>query len=254
MSFSEDPAGLSGDLGLFNWTYCNYGHVDLAHNWWKHFDNVNPGSNPVIVTIDNQSAEYFKDKGAKTVSFDTKFQGQPLDATPYKSGEKWSLVTAVKIEITHELLRRGITNFYTDPDIVIVRDPFADIPSTSLGRDLMIQINDQNLVCSGVYLVKPNPATMTLFDFDTPKLESFNFNGGDDQDFLNARLHQMSRYIAWGYFPQIQYPTGNIWYRHKEQIRDRVILIHYNCVIGKDKKIQEMLKDGNWHDPLAQGA
>lgn len=246
MTFSTDPASLLGEQGLFNWTYCNFGHADLALNWWNHFERVNPGSLPVVIAIDGQSAEYFRDKGVRSLFFDTGFTGQPLQATAYKSSEKWSLVTAVKVEITHELLNRGIRSFYTDPDIVILRDPFADLATIALDRDLMIQINDQNLVCSGVYLVRPSPATLALFRFDTPRLQSFNFNGGDDQDFLNARLHQMTRYISWGYFPQIQYPTGNIWYRHKERIRDRVVLIHYNCILGKERKIQEMKKDGNW--------
>jgi hypothetical protein len=43
------------------------------------------------------------------------------------------------------------------------------------------------------------------------------------------------------------YPNGQWYYSHHEAIESTARIIHFNCIIGQEAKIEKMKAHGKWH-------
>lgn len=234
------------------WTFCNEGHIDMAHNWWSHFSSSNPERKPVIITISQKAKDYFAGQNIPCILFRPPFQvsNQEVD---FRKDNNWTKIVACKLDICREILSKGHFSFFNDSDVVVMKPIDHEVLTVINSEfDIKFQKNHFGNICSGVYLAKPCEAIIKLFDRLAEGLENYdiNLNHYGEQDFLKSRLEQMHGIIKWGFLPQTTMPNGAIWYKEKKSLKNKVILVHYNCIVGKTNKVREMKKDSAWNNYL----
>ncbi len=232
------------------WTFCNEGHIDMAYNWWSHFSKSNPDRKPTIITISQNAKDYFTKQGIPCIMFNPPFQVSDQEVD-FRKNSNWTKIVACKLDICREILSKNHYSFFNDSDVVVMKQIKDEVQAfiNSGEVDIKFQKNHLGSICSGVYLATPSDANIKLFDRHAQGLEIYDtsLNHYGEQDFLKKRLEQMQGNIEWNFLPQKKMPNGAIWYNKKDFIRNDVILVHYNCVVSKDKKIKEMEKDGVWN-------
>lgn len=234
--------------GVLYWSYCNYGHRDLARNWYAHFSASNPDLRPLVFVLDQRTGQYLESYGVRNVLFQSALSYSD-HAIPYRSERGWTNLVAIKLEITRTLLLQGMSCFYTDTDVVILGNVKELINELVMTRDITFQENHRGSLCSGVFFANPAPSTIELIgneclDRGEP-LTNKGYHG--DQSYLTERARKFSETLALGYFPKQEAPNGKTWYAMR-LTRGRLLplLIHYNCVIGNESKIAQMQIDGHW--------
>ena len=132
--------------------------------------------------------------------------------------------------------------------MVARKDPTATMLQSVADKDVVFQANHMNNICTGIYLARPTAASLALFDVDTPRLPAYEFDDPhyDDQYFIQHRVAVMGDALSWAFLPAAGFPNGAIWYANRERLRDKVEMVHYNCLVGTPAKVTEMNRDGAW--------
>ena len=125
-----------------------------------------------------------------------------------------------KLELIHDTLKRGKICFYSDPDIVFLKNPMEYLFGLLEDYDLIVQSNVDDtkrklktfgkVLHSGFCIVKPSELTLRLFDTS----EQYHFPGKPgpkDKEFLMR------------------------WQQH------RVDMIYFNSKLNSDKDYAEKL-------------
>ena len=153
----------------------------------------------------------------------------------------YTRLTFVKTVIISYILELGIIPFYLDPDMSFKKESIDDLFSYLKEPYELVTSGTDKYMNSNILIAKPTIYTHKLFDvklndveyvIQTERLYS-------DEDFLRPRLiFDKTVFIC-----QKRYPPGC---NAKQYIKEAG-LIHANCVIGLDNKIQLLKECDAWY-------
>ncbi len=244
-----EVADVAGPTGVVNFTLCNDNHVDFAFNWWAHIETVCPDARPVVMAVSEKTAERLQGLGIRCLFFkpaeDVLLADEELF---FRRDLKWNHLMMLKVDITLTFLEMDFPVFYSDADVVFFDNPYPRFEDHANGADVAFQENHIGTLCAGVFFANPVPQTLRLFDRETTDLPQYEKEhpNYDDQNFLQHRVAAMGESLDLRFFPIEQAPNGKTWYPRRDELRPQVTLVHYNCVIGKQPKLEEMRKDDAW--------
>ena len=157
----------------------------------------------------------------------------------------WSNITYYKFKIIYENLRNRPFVCITDGDIVYENNIFIDFLIQTVGdNDMLIQSEGIEYfdICSGFMFIQSNKTTLNYFN--PANVELFkNVDKWDDQVYINSIRHK----LKYKKLPLHLFPTGDYYYRYHKNITP--YLIHFNWVIGHDKKVK-MLQHNKWFNKV----
>jgi hypothetical protein len=108
-------------------------------------------------------------------------------------------------------------------------------------------INDNNYtnICAGFLYIRTNDITKKYFNIQIPEFTS-RYNEctkhNNDQTYLNSFIIP---YLNVKLFPLNKFPNGNYFYNFSENIKDSIVMVHYNWIVGHEKK-ERMKKYNMW--------
>ena len=138
-----------------------------------------------------------------------------------------------------------------DVDIVILKNPLARIAVELESQDLVFQhAGHENKptrrreVNTGFFSARPSEKTIELFDTDVELLRSSpQF---DDQALINAKLKQDGAPDC-AILPEAEFPCGCYYLRNENHKRSAPYIVHYNYLLGAERKIAKMKEYGHWY-------
>lgn len=150
--------------------------------------------------------------------------------------------------ISKYLLKNGRSIVYTDVDVVFCRDFREDIKNHLLENDFVCQTEwlprrkKQNRGCTGFFAMKPSPNLIKFFEeksMKKKKYQKYNTN----QKFINRYFNgfQVNPICTTKLLLKEDYPNG-ICYKRMSQVRKECYIIHFNCEVGIEKKMNFMKK------------
>ena len=217
-------------------TMTNNGYIDYTLNMLKSLEKIGLDKKILCVCIDIYSYEKLKDNYV-TLLLDTKNH----EFCPFFQG-KYVEIVRFKFFIVNELLKKGYNILFTDGDIVYKKNPIEYIDNILKDEkiDLVIQNdsdsdNNQSYLCTGFYFIRSNYKSIGLFDISLYKKE----NTCDQSIFNNEIKHKLNYKVL----PIKLFPNGYYFYRNGNI--DEQYLVHFNYVIGHEKK-QKMCQYGLW--------
>ena len=75
-----------------------------------------------------------------------------------------------------------------------------------------------------------------------------NFNQPADQGFINnVILKEGNKLLNIKILPNNTYPVGMWWFDNYASIKNKVKIVHYNYLLGKDSKIKTMKEYGDYY-------
>jgi len=221
-----------------NYFYCNIGGIELAINLAK---SCNLQNLPIVFfALDKESIG--KMKGLCDV-VDASNLGFDIHSHFLKfNTQEFIWICFAKYHIAKAILESGRTLTYLDTDIV-VKNNFQDDILNKLNQNkdyLLIQSNHNGASCAGFFSLSPSfdQNILNLFIKQTKLKQT-------DQNFL----HQLSseKKIKLTLLDKDLYPNGSWYYNHSKRIESICKIIHFNCVVGEQQKINLMKEHGCWY-------
>ena len=89
--------------------------------------------------------------------------------------------------------------------------------------------------------------------FSEPFLEANNYRSYDsvyDQEFFNSVIynsHYIRKVLRVSLLPREIFPAGTYYYDNHQSIRNKSVLIHFNCIGTKSLKINKMRDHEMWY-------
>ena len=120
------------------------------------------------------------------------------------------------------------------PNAEIGKVGFHGTNFTSFHTYVLLHDTDDSELCSGVMYIRSNQKTRQFFNPEHIDVDLITC----DQIYVNKMKHQLN----YEKLPLFKYPNGKYF---RERQPNNPHLIHYNYLIGKDKKMM-MQQDGNW--------
>jgi hypothetical protein len=158
----------------------------------------------------------------------------------FRSGN-WNKVVFQKFRCIHDALLKNDFVYFTDGDIVYKSDRFIKDLHNRMDDDIDLLIqndkqhdDDDSELCSGVMYIRSNQKTRQFFNPEHIDVDLIQC----DQIYVN----NMKDKLNYEKLPLRNYPNGKYF---RERQPNNPYLIHYNYLIGKDKKTM-MQQDGNW--------
>lgn len=181
--------------------------------------------------------KYFEFVDIPELNVDQIFAGS--DATT----DSYTRLTFVKTILIKHILDLGYTPLYLDPDMALLKPSILH---------LLSYIDLDEFVCAGTYkhinsnimIAKPTNFTKNLFKVTLKDVNEI-IDGEDtygDEDLLRPRLKNKS----FALIDYEQYPNGSDAVKYKNVAR----IIHSNCIVGLENKINLMKKTGAWFLPM----
>ncbi len=238
--------GLIEDNRTIFFTITNEGYMDYTKNMLKSLNKFNIDKNVLIVCTDDKSNEYFKSNGYYTYLINLN-----LSEFYHYGSEFFSKVCYLKLFLINKFIKMNYNIFYTDGDIYYVKNPINELDMyREINGDMWIQndtIYDNNFdnVCAGFLYVRSNSRTKLYFDVEIPEfLERYNkcVKHNNDQTYINNFIIPHLRVHL---FSLNKFPNGNYFYNFGEHIKDSIVMVHFNWVVGHEKK-ERMKKYGMW--------
>lgn len=201
------------------------------------------------------------------LNLDKSFELIRIDLPPAYYGTKgFKKITLEKLRIIKGYLKSGFDVFYTDIDVIFLKNPLSYLKKTANEYDLLVQdesffykdslgfkVSTQNNINPGILYIKSNKKTIKLFSSPWPK-DYFNmmknsFLGKnfyfDDQKLLNSRLSEKSRFdIKYKTLPINYFVAGKSLYNHSINLSD-AYAVHFNS-ISVLNKIDKMREHNLW--------
>jgi len=220
-------------------TLTNRGYVEYTKNCLKSLSVLSKPRLLDVYCIDEEAfnlLKYYPNKYLLDVPKDEKIK----DLQEFRTGN-WNKVVYQKFRCIHQALLENDFVYFTDGDIVYKSDRFIKDLNNRMEDeeiDLLIQNDkqddgDDSELCSGVMFIRSNDKTREFFNPDLIDINLIDC----DQIYVNKMKHA----IKYEKLPLRKYPNG-LYHRTKNP---KGFLIHYNYLIGNDKKSM-MMEDGNW--------
>jgi hypothetical protein len=186
-------------------------------------------------------------------------QEHELISIPECASGKWQskafkAITNQKLIYTKKFLEEGYTVFFCDLDIAILKDPIPYLLDIIKNKDLAFQHAGRGDrpskptatgINTGIYIVKPTPLTLELFDTAVPV--KIKVKDKADGGFIQTKLMDDIKYKHLNYdiLPPELFPNGAFWYKtHKPKLDP--YMVHYTHLIKHSQKINKMKHYGHW--------
>ena len=220
-------------------TLTNNGYIDYTLNCLQSLDRISMKQPLHVYCIGDKGYSVLQ---AKNVSCDLIQTNDNITEIQEFRRKKWSNITYYKFEIIYKNLLNHKFVCITDGDIVYENNQMFDYLLQNIDdNDLLIQsecISDNDL-CSGFMFIQSNETTRSIFHPDN--VEKYrNVEGWDDQIYVNSMKYN----LKYKKLPLKLFPSGNYFYTYSDII-DHPFLIHFNWVIGNEKKTR-MAKYNKW--------
>lgn len=172
----------------------------------------------------------------------------------YKFGSKEFINVAYhRYFIAHKIMLAGKTLIYMDIDIVVCDNFERDIISLLNIKDIVIQYNGVDC-CTGFFGMKPTQALIDFFDKKNMLELGYHNYGGDgglsDQQFFNKFIYR-SKYCEVMFLDRHNFPNGAYFYHNVDQFdteaEAELKIIHFNCIVGYQNKVDTMMKYNRWY-------
>ena len=220
-------------------TLTNKGYVEYTKNCLKTLSMLGRPRLLEVYCIDQEAYDLLKNYPCKTL-LEVPEEEQIKELQEFRQGN-WNKVVYQKFRCIHKALLENDFVYFTDGDIVYKSDRFIKDLNNRMEDDdidLLIQNdkqddNDDSELCSGVMFIRSNEKTKDFFNPKNIDIELIEC----DQKYVNNMKHA----IKYEKLPLRKYPNG-LYQRTKNP---NGFLIHYNYLIGNDKKSM-MIQDNNW--------
>jgi hypothetical protein len=203
----------------------------------KSLENIQSTVPLEIYCVGKEGHKILTDKGYKSNLLDENEETSSFQE--FRKG-KWSNITFQKFCIIYKNLLTSDYVLFTDGDIVFEFNGIFDYLKSQIGdNDLLIQNDrmsdkDHSNLCSGFMFIKSNETTKKLFNPE--KTISFKDKlGWDDQIYINSIKSQLKYKLL----PLVFFPNGAFYYKFNSKIKP--MMIHFNWVIGHEKKSKMIL-------------
>ncbi len=226
-------------------TITNTGYIDYTKNMIKSLKSFNIDKKLCIFCIDTFSNDYFKKEGYMTYLINTNLSNFTAIDSP-----GFDKIGYLKLLIIYKIIKLGLNVLYTDGDIVYFKNPIEEIEKfKNIEGDVWIQndtIDDKDYAncCTGFMYIRSNNVTMKYFECESKEaLEKYKDAGliiPFDQSYFNKYIKP---YINLYLLPLDIFPNGRYFYNYSEQIKDSIVMVHFNWVIGHMK--QDKMKQYN---------
>jgi len=226
------------DIALI--TLTNGGYIEYTENCLKSLEKINSNINLKCYCIGEKGYEYLNSKKYNCSLID---EEENSNFQFFRQGN-WSNIVFNKFAIIYENLLKYKYVCITDGDIVFENANFLQYLFENIElNELLIQteyIDEKNYVlCSGFMFIKSNSNTLNFFN---PKYIEHKKDtiGWDDQIYINNNKHKLKYKLL----PIELFPNGNYYYKNFYRLNS--YLIHFNWIIGNEKK-EKMQKHGKWY-------
>jgi len=213
----------------------------LINNLLKSMEIHEPTHKIIVFCSDKSGYEKCKDLGFKYFEFVDIPDLEVSDVLSNSDGttKQYTRLCFVKTVIVKFILELGYTPLYLDPDMAFIRPGIDDIISYLDNNDFVCA-GQQIYINSNIMIVKPTEDNKDLFHLTVGDLNTV-LEAEDkysDEDMLRPRLIDRK----FGCLDFYKYPPGNL----AVNCKDIAIIIHSNCVIGLENKIELMKNCNAW--------
>lgn len=241
-----DVLGRRGVLVAFS----NQGYVHFTRNLLMSLRNVGRDRNCIVFCTDPATYTALSRDGWKDALIPWYDMPVPNAFSKYANHahSAWARIMLAKLTIVHAVLRHGFDVFYTDGDVVWLRDCVAPVVQLCIDESLTkcLFMNDgtteeaQNL-CAGFFYSPSTDSARCFLDPSHVNVDTFL----NDQDYL--RQHPDCRRCV-KLLPLDAYPNGQAWMATRNTSAQSQVsaAIHYNWLVGARRKRAEMIRDGHW--------
>jgi hypothetical protein len=238
--------GLIEDNKTIMFTITNGGYLDYTKNMLKSLNKYGLDRKMLIVCLDESSNQYFKDN-----NYFTLFLNLNLKEFSHFGTENFSKCCYVKLMIIYKIISMNYNAFYTDGDIYFMKNPIEELVKLKEeSNDMLIQNDgirddDYSNLCAGFLYVKTNDVTKKYFNIEnTEFIAAYNqcMKHNNDQTYINTCIKP---YLNTKLFPLNKFPNGNYFYNFSDKIMDSIVMVHFNWVVGHEKK-ERMKKYNMW--------
>ena len=152
-------------------------------------------------------------------------------------------ISFARFFISNKILKQKINIIYSDVDIVIKKNFYDEIKDILNTNECVYQFNGAEC-CSGFFAMKHTQKIINFLEVDNlKKLNIFNYV--HDQDFWNKVAYD-NKLFNIKLLNRDYYPNGAHYYKNHKNIKDVCRLIHFNCLIGENNKINKMKELNEW--------
>lgn len=222
----------------------NYGYRDFVDNCTKSMEMCGFDKKITIYCLDDESVEYFSPKYTTIHVRDLdnfRYLGDTEKEVALHKTRKFTNIVHHKLLVIGKELRDNDYVLFVDGDIVIENNEFLNFCLEEIeDKELLIQSEkaftgeDGDYLCSGFMLIKSTSNTVRLFDSVSGNEDQ------DDQDYINANKHK----INYKTLPLDLFPNGRYYYKNSNKIKP--FIIHFNWVIGNEKR-KKMMNYSKWY-------
>ena len=223
-------------------TLTNNGYIDYTLNCLKSLEMINFSTNPLNCYVIGEEAHNILQLNEYNSFL---LESNNIDDTKFTKFRKanWHNITKRKFEIIYNALLENQFVCFTDGDIVFENKDFMKYCLDHIkDNDFLIQNdtlsnkNHKNL-CSGFMFIKSNQKTLEFFN--PINVEKDVKEGWGDQKYINKIKSKLNYHLL----PLELFPNGKYYYKNYDKIKP--MMIHFNWVIGHEKK-EKMIKYNKW--------
>jgi len=141
--------------------------------------------------------------------------------------------------IGNEILKANKSYIYIYVDIVVTKNFINNILEQYINTnyDCLSQNSGGNSCCTGFFSIKSNEKTKKV-DLNFFKKHNYEIHT-TNQPFFNKYVLK-TKVLNIKFLDRTFYPTGNYYYKNHINIDDKCYIIHFNCIIGYNTKIDKM--------------
>lgn len=227
-------------------TVTSDGYKYLTWNLYKYLKQRNISL--CILCLDKESLDFFN----RIAMIPSRLYGMEGPSVQHKSpamfgSTAFKRMNRMKLKALQELSQHPEveTLLYLDSDIAVFRDPLPSVYAALQQVPLWFQCDEKQEgvfvcsnpeqcpnACSGVIAMRLTEETRAQFHKLYTVEEGWKEAVGD-QDYINERMRRFQ--IPYKTFPRDEYPNG-IFLSDNRFRENNPILLHFNYVIGNDKK------------------
>lgn len=230
--------------------FTNAGYVDMAKNCVHFFRIAHPDRQIIVFTTDSDAYESMRPT-CPTILFQHA-SVVPRACASYAEPSQFQPITITKLSILSSVLELGYSIFFTDFDVIWRESALNDIRSACGDKPAVFQcghkLEDHHKtveVNTGLMYITNCDFTKRLFQAPQPD-EPWQRG---DQEQVNYRLNTWDEYGRIGTLDCWVFPNGDFWANANETQRRSAKVVHFNYLIGKTSKVQEMHSAGYWVVP-----
>lgn len=242
------------------------GYLDFADNFVQSLERIGV-TNYLLVPLDDKSLEVLqKAYPDHTLPMMPGIPSTPSEAS-FWAKKDFKTITATRPEFLTSFLTKGYTVMYNDVDRVWLQNVWNefDIMIANSKNVTLILVDDvpglanktesKNYSTSLIYLEPTERNIKLLREWRNAILKDTEDRTAGDQGYFNDifRQHKEDKKFApdeWTKAYTGDFPTGNDYffdYRNYSQHDHNIQVVHANYMVGKDRKKNRLLKNGQWN-------